>query len=108
MKLTETQQDVALLVIAAWLGPQIQDDGRPSPTGQQAAHRAMGPQLVRNWDGTWSPMRPTPTIILEGGPEGWAYYAANDDTVLDQLSAIGIRPAAPAAYALCLHPKVGG
>jgi hypothetical protein len=42
----------------------------PAPTGRDAAYRGLGPELRMDWD--WPSSGPTPTVILEGGPDYWA------------------------------------
>lgn len=98
-RLTTDQQEQALALVAAWLGPKLGHDG-PAPTGEQAARIATGPMLNPEWD--WPSSGPTPTILLEGGPDGWAYAAGFD--LADALREIGVSAEPYAAYALCLHP----
>lgn len=97
--LNTDQQDQALTIVAAWLGPQMGYDG-PAPTGQDAAWSALGPYLNPEWD--WPNSGPTPTILLEGGPDDWAIRAA--DMLQDQMEAIGVFAEPYASYALCLYP----
>ena len=92
---------IALAIIATWLGPQMGYDG-PAPIGLEAASRALGPQLVPDWD--W-PGQPTPTILLEGGPDDWAYRASMDSDVIHKFNAIGVYIEPYAGYALCLYPN---
>jgi hypothetical protein len=93
-------QNKALDLLAVWLGTRMGYEG-PAPTGSDAAYRALGPQLVSDWD--W-PGKPTPTILLEGGPEEWAVYASHDEELRDQLRAVGVWTEPYAGYALCLYP----
>lgn len=46
--------EAALQVIARWLGPQMTEDGSPTPTGAHAAMHALGPELVMDWQGTFT------------------------------------------------------
>lgn len=98
-RLTTQQQDQALQIVAAWLGPKLGHDG-PAPTGRDAAYVALGPMLNPEWD--WPSNGPTPTILLEGGPADWAYDAGFE--LADQLRGIGVFAEPFAAYALCLYP----
>ncbi|WP_156250881.1 hypothetical protein [Pseudactinotalea terrae] len=96
--LTTDQQQRALDLVAAWLGPKMGHDG-PAPTGQEAANRAEGPWLHPTWD--W-PGKPTPTILLEGGPYDWALEVSWD--LRSQFAGIGVFAEPYAGYALCLYP----
>ena len=102
--LTEEQQDQALAIVAAWLGPQLGHDG-PAPTGLEAAWFADGPMLDRLWSWTKHPTcgGGTPTILLEGGPDDWAIEASGDLKVVAALKKIGVFAEPYAAYALCLY-----
>lgn len=95
--LTQRQQDRAARIVAAWLGPHLGYDG-PCPISREAANNATGVQLIRDWD--W-PSRPTPTLILEGGPEDWAIVAAAE--LREQLGKVGVFAEPYAAWALCLY-----
>lgn len=97
--LTHTQQDKALTIVAAWLGPYLGHVG-PAPTGRYAADHGLGPVLVRDWD--W-PTTPTPTVILEGG-DGWAAVIGGDPSVVAALATIGVFAEPYSSYALCLYP----
>ncbi|GEL47072.1 hypothetical protein CHO01_21880 [Cellulomonas hominis] len=98
-RLTSQQQDRALELVAAWLGPKLGYDG-PAPTGKDAAYTASGPMLNPEWD--WPSSGPTPTILLEGGPDDWAIFAAHE--LADQMAGIGVFAEPYACYALCLYP----
>ncbi len=100
-KISKAKQAKALAIVAGYLGPQMGYDG-PAPTGETEARFATGPQLVPDWD--WPSSGPTPTVLLEGGPEEWAYYASADKGVQQQLRDLGLWPEPYASYALCLHP----
>ncbi len=72
----------------------------PAPTGKAAADAAMGPMLIPDWDWTGTP---TPTVLLEGGPEDWAVRVA--DECSDAFRAIGVFAEPYASYALSLYPE---
>lgn len=72
----------------------------PAPTGREAAERGEGPMLVMDWD--W-PGSPTPTVILEGGPEDWAIRVTGDDKFQAVCAAAGVFAGPYASYALCLY-----
>lgn len=107
--LTIEQQDKALEIVAEWLGPRMGHDG-PAPTGKDAAYRAEGPMLVRDWepfsycDGHPHTGEPRPTIILEGGPDEWGVYASLDDEVVAKLHEIGVFGEPYNSWNLCLYP----
>lgn len=130
-KLTEAQCTKALIVVAEWLGkrkgmsPTFEcphdnacETNRPdewpahkdatmcpkpklaaAPTGPDAARHALGPELNMTW--SW-PGKPTPTILLEGGPYDWAIEASCKLT--HQFARLGIFAEPYAGYALCLYP----
>jgi hypothetical protein len=100
-KLTKKQQEQALGLVAAWLGPRMGYDG-PAPTGPDASARALGPNLAPDWD--WPSSGPTPTLLLEGGPFDWAVDASLDDDLVGELKKIGVFAEPYAGYALCLYP----
>lgn len=89
----------ALDVIARWMGPLLGCDG-PAPTGREAAYRGAGPMLNVAWE--W-PGRPTPTILLEGGPYDWAIDASFDEQVIAEMRGLGLWCEPYAGYALCLY-----
>jgi len=97
--LSFSQQVDALDLVAAWLGPWLRDDGMPCPVGDKPAVRGLGPTLRSAWD--W-PDTPTPTIILEGGPDGWTYRVS--EQLRDRFAEIGIHTEPWSSYALCLYP----
>lgn len=96
-ELTQEQAEAALAQVAAWLGRRGYGgpNGEPAPTGRDAAYRAEGPMLVMDWD--W-PSRPTPTVILEGGPYDWAIEAAWS------IDVPGVFAEPYSGWALCLYP----
>lgn len=100
-QVTKRQQAEALALVAAWLGPQMREDGKPVPTGAEAAYRAEGPQLVPDWD--WPSSGPTPTILLEGGPYDWAIEASWE--LRKEFAAAGIFAEPWAGWALCLYAE---
>lgn len=90
-----------LAAVAVWMGKNgMTEDGSPSPTGRDAAYRALGPQLIMDWD--W-PGKPTPTILLEGGPEDWAIRIRDDEQFQAGLKALGLWTEPYASYALCIY-----
>lgn len=97
--LSALQLQKALQLVAAWLGSQMRDDGQPCPTGRDASYSGLGPNLVPDWD--WPSGGPTPTILLEGGPEDWAIWAGAK--LRDEFAAIGVFAEPYASYALCLY-----
>jgi hypothetical protein len=100
-KISQAKANKALAIVATWLGPQMGHEG-PAPTGQDAAYHALGPQLVMDWD--WPSAGPTPTILLEGGPEEWAISASMNEQIRRDLAKIGVWSEPYASYALCLYP----
>lgn len=124
--LTKKQMDVALTAVAAWMGKKgygtltpcgkctpckagLKYDWQcdnpkigPAPTGEEAARNGDGPVLNPAWD--WPTGGPTPTIILEGGPEDWAIRVSGDPEVLAVTRAAGLFIEPYASYALCLYP----
>lgn len=99
-KLDPAKQEAALQIVAAWLGARMGYDG-PAPTGMHAAMHALGPQLVSDWD--WPSDGPTPTILLEGGPDDWAVRVSMDEGAVQALAKIGVFAEPYASYALCLY-----
>lgn len=99
-QLSPTKQKKALAIVAEWLGPQMGYDG-PAPTGPEASNSGTGPNLVPEWD--WPSSGPTPTILLEGGPEDWALRVTWDEKVKAKFDALGVFAEPYASYALCLH-----
>lgn len=99
--LSYQQTQLALGHVAVWLGRLMNDDGSPCPTGLEASRHALGPVLVPDWAfGVNDPTRPT--IILEGGPEDWAYRAGAElEAVFNKF---GVHAEAYACYALQLYP----
>lgn len=121
-KVTKRQQEKALKVVAEWMGQHgwgepkgcgacehCREDNAlycenvtfgPAPTGEFAARNGLGPQLISDWD--W-PGKPTPTIILEGGPEDWAIRVAGETETVAAFRAAGVFAEPYASYALCLY-----
>lgn len=99
--LTHDQMLHALSAVATWLGPQMREDGRPVPTGAYCARRGLGPMLHKRWALTPSCLV-APTILLEGGPEDWAYRVAVE--LRDEFHKMGVHAEAYACYALQLYP----
>ena len=99
--LTTAQQDAALAIVAQWLGTAMGYDA-PAPTGPDAANTGQGPMLNREWD--W-PNSPTPTVLLEGGPDAWAINVSHDETVRAQMREHGVYAEPWSGWALCLYPE---
>lgn len=100
-RLTQRQLDAALEEVAQWLGPRMGCEDGPAPTGKEAADRGEGPWLKEDWD--W-PGEPTPTILLEGGPDDWAVRVAGEPAFCEAMREIGVFAEPWASYALCLYP----
>lgn len=103
-KVTKTQAETALALVAAWMGKKgysadESKPGSPAPTGPEAAQHGLGPQLIMDWD--WPSSGPTPTILLEGGPEDWAIEVGWD--IRDEMAKIGLWSEPYAGYALCIY-----
>jgi hypothetical protein len=101
-KATKAQQKVALEAVAAFLGPLMGHEGS-APTGKDAAYQGRGPELLPDYEGVWTAIPPTPTIMLEGGPEDWAIHAAADEVVRDTLRKAGLWAEPLTSYALLIH-----
>lgn len=73
----------------------------PAPTGRDAAYVGMGPELRMDWD--W-PGRPTPSVILEGGPEEWAIVCCSwvQDRLYERKIPVFVEPYF--SFVLCLYP----
>lgn len=103
-KVTEKQAEFVLKAVARWLGPKMYEDGKPAPTGSEAAYKGWGPELHMAWD--W-PDKPTPTIILESGfaPDEWAVAccAAIQAKLDARKMKVMVEPYS--SYALCMYPK---
>ena len=125
---TQKQAEAVLAAAAAWLGKKglgalicpkgrdldivgnHVDDGSeclfvtvgPAPTGADAAYRALGSQLVMDWD--WSG-KPTPTILLEGGPGEWAYDSCSAIQKAMDAAKIPVYVEPYACYALSIYPN---
>ena len=61
VKVSERQAKRVLMLFADVLSERL---GTTIPTGEQAAYRGLGPELVMAWD--W-PRVPRPSILLSGG-----------------------------------------
>lgn len=71
----------------------------PAPTGPEAARMGEGPMLLMEWD--WPSSGPTPSIILEGGPEDWAMDCCF--AVQEKIGkSLFVEPYS--SYALCIYP----
>jgi hypothetical protein len=120
-KLSKSKQEKALAIVADWMKTQgygtaigcgqCADCQRdpifcenvtfgPAPTGEQAARQGLGPMLRSDWD--W-PGKPTPTIILEGGPEDWAIRVAGSIEAVAAFRKLGIFAEPYSSWALCLY-----
>lgn len=99
-KISKKKQEKALAILAGYLGPKMGYDG-PAETGMDAYRNGRGPALISEWD--WPSSGPTPTVLLEGGPDEWSYYASEDKGVQEQLRDLGIWSEPYASYALCLY-----
>jgi hypothetical protein len=100
--LSTHQQKQALTLVAEWMGRKY-FDGSPCPTGQAAAHRALGPMLVPDWEGCWSHQEPNPAILVEGIPGAdWANWAAAE--LREEFIKLGISAEPATGFALNLHP----
>lgn len=127
------QQAKALALVAEWLGPRMGYAGpcescgtsmddcflagddtccarcdrrhppASAPTGDDAAYRALGPALNREWD--WPSGGPTPTILLEGGPYDWAIDVSLDDEMIEKFREIGVFAEPYSGWALCLYRR---
>jgi hypothetical protein len=93
-----------LALVAEWLGQRMNEDGSPCPTGKDAAYKALGPMLLMDWD--W-PSEPTPAVILEGGPDEWAFWIVADDWFESRAKKLGVWCEPYAGYALCIYPADG-
>lgn len=99
--LSDKQLDWALHAAARWLAPGMGYE-HETPVGEEAARNASGPMLIKDWD--W-PGKPTPTLILEGGPTDWAIYLAADEEEIARFKEHGIFMEPYASYALCLYVR---
>jgi hypothetical protein len=100
-KINTTKQARSLHLVAKWMGEHgMTEDGSPAPTGRDAAHSGLGPQLIADWD--WPSSGPTPTVLLEGGPEDWALRVSGE--LADEFDRIGVFAEPYAGWALCLYP----
>lgn len=100
-RLRGPQIDEAVALVAAWLGNRMGYD-RPAPVGEKFAHRGAGPMLVPDYEGLWYPQDPTPALILEGGPEDWAVYAAAE--CQKDLNDMGVFAEPLASFILQFYP----
>ena len=103
-KVTEKQAEFVLREVARWLGRKMYEDGKPAPTGQDAAHKGLGPQLNMTWD--W-PGQPTPTVILESGfaPDEWAVACAQHIQQKIDARRMKIYVEPYSSYALSIYPN---
>ena len=101
-KVTKRQAEKALAIVAQWMGKQGYGptEGSPAPTGPEAAYRGEGPELKMDWD--W-PGKPTPTIILEGGPDEWALTVSMNTETVAKFKAAGVYAEPYSSWALCLY-----
>jgi hypothetical protein len=74
----------------------------PAPTGREAANAGLGPVLVMDWD--W-PGQPTPTIILEGGPDYWGVECAGAIQAKIDAAGLPLYVEPFAGYALSIYPN---
>lgn len=100
-KVTKTQAEKALAIVAEWLGSQGYGpvEGGPAPTGPEAAAAALGPELKMAWD--WPSGGPTPTVILEGGPYEWALSVSSQRA--KEFAKVGVFAEPYSGWALCLY-----
>lgn len=99
-KVTQGQANRVLRAVTDWM---YQQNGytRPIPTGLEAARSGLGPMLDMTWD--WPSSGPTPTVLLEGGPEDWAYRCCHYVQGLMDAREIPVFVEPYAGYALCIY-----
>lgn len=73
----------------------------PAPTGRHAADHGLGPVLVMDWD--WNG-KPTPTVILEGGPYDWAIECCFDVQQALKASGVPLFVEPYSGWALSVYP----
>lgn len=74
----------------------------PVPTGPDAAYRGEGPELRMDWDWTG---KPTPTILLEGGPEEWAINCSFAVQAKIDAAGLPLFVEPYTSYALSIYPN---
>jgi hypothetical protein len=75
----------------------------PAPTGEGAAHHGLGPMLHMTWD--W-PGEPTPTVILEGGPDDWGVACSFAVQRAMDEAGVPVFVEPWSGWALCVYPAV--
>lgn len=121
---TEDAATAVLRAVAAWMGRKgygtwLHADGTecdtvacycnddiphtvgPAPFGKDAADHGLGPALRMDWD--WSGT-PTPTILLEGGPEDWPMRVTSGRELRAVMAEHGVWCEAYSGYALSIYP----
>jgi len=123
-KVTQKQAEATLATVAAWLGTKGMgtpkcpkgrevddhlnhvDDGSeclfvtfgPAPTGQDAAYRGLGPELVMD-------RNDHPTVLLEGGPYDWAIDCTYEVQAVLDRKRVNVYVEPYAGYALSIFPR---
>lgn len=76
----------------------------PVPTGPDAAYRGAGPELRMDWEGMYA-NKPTPTILLEGGPEEWAINCSFAVQAKIDAAGLPLFVEPYTSYALSIYPN---